>query len=112
MIRLLAIGLRFLAALYHLLPCKQRVVLLSRQSGKVSLDFSMLAQELRERLGEQNVVVHVMKSELAGKGAFVGGTLAQLKLAATSKVIVMDGYLPAVCIPAKRAGTTIVPQHR
>jgi len=108
MMRFLAIGLRAVAAPLRLLPQKQQVALLSRQSGKLSMDFRFLKDELEHAIGPDRVRVHIMKPEMAGKGAFLMGTLAQLGIAARSKVIVADGYLPAVCIPPKRPGCTII----
>lgn len=106
--KLMAIVLRMLANILHILPRKQRVALLSRQSEKMSMDYRMLANELRKHLGEDKVVVCLTEPESKNVPKFVIGTLRQLIIACTSKVIVVDGYVPAVSIPAKPEGTTVI----
>ena len=106
--KLMAIVLRMLANILHILPRKQRVALLSRQSEKMSMDYRMLTNELRKRLGEDKVVVCLTEPESKNIPKFVIGTLRQLIIACTSKVIVVDGYVPAVSIPTKRKGTTVI----
>ena len=106
--KLLALLMRVLAALLDLLPCKQRVALMSRQSSTESLDFELLAAELRARLGDDAVELCLCEPETKDKLAFAAGTLRQLMLARSSKVVVLDGYNPAVCIPPRRRGTSVV----
>lgn len=106
--KLMAIVLRMLANILHILPRKQRVALLSRQSEKMSMDYRMLADELQKRLGKDNVVVCLTEPESKNVPKFVIGTLRQLVIACTSKVIVVDGYVPAVSIPTKSKGTTVI----
>ena len=106
--KLLALLMRVLAALFDMLPCKQRVALMSRQSSKESLDFKLLAAELRARLGDDAVELCLCEPETKDKLAFATGTLRQLLLARRSKVVVVDGYNPAVCIPPRRRGTRVV----
>lgn len=106
--KLMAIILRMLAGILHLLPCKSRVALLSRQSSKMSMDYRMLATELEERLGPDKVVVCLTEPESKDILGFVAGTMKQLIVACTSKVIVVDGYVPAVSIPTKPEGVTVI----
>lgn len=106
--KLMAIVLRMLAHILHLLPCKQRVALLSRQSEKMSMDYRMLAEELKARLGDDKVAIRLTEPESKNVPKFVLGTLKQLVIACTSKVIVVDGYVPAVSIPDKSEGTTVI----
>lgn len=106
--RLLALLLRMLAAVLRLLPCKRRVALMSRQSGKLSLDYRLLERELKARLGEGAVITCLCEPETKNKLDFFTGTLRQLVLACTSRVVVVDGYNPAVCIPPRRRGTTVI----
>lgn len=106
--KLMAIVLRMLANILHILPRKKRVALLSRQSEKMSMDYRMLSAELKKRLGDDKVVVCLTEPESKNVPKFVIGTLKQLAIACTSKVIVVDGYVPAVSIPTKPKGTTVI----
>lgn len=106
--RILAACLRVIAALFQLFPLRRQVVLLSRQSGTVSADFRLLAEQLREDEPTLEVVVNATDSELGGWLQFAWHSLAQLWLACTSRVVVLDGYNPAVCIPKKRRGIYVI----
>lgn len=108
MLRLFAIGLRALAAIFRLFPLKRRVAFLSRQSKVPSADFRLLETRLRELDPTLPIVIHTIDSELSGKVRFAFGMLAQLKLACTSQVIILDGYNPVVSIPPKRAGIYVI----
>lgn len=89
-------------------PVRQRVAFLSRQSSKMSLDFRMLVDQLHEIDSNMEICVCLTEPETKGVRSFVGNTLRQLKLAQTSSVVVVDGYVPAVSVPAKRNGVTVV----
>lgn len=108
MMKLMASVFRLVASLLHLMPLKQRVVFMSRQSSKLSLDFKMLADELQRSYPDMEVDTCLSEPELGGKLAFIGGTLRQLVAASTAKVVVVDGYVPAVCIPKKRKGAQVL----
>lgn len=108
MMKLMASVFRLVASLLHLLPLKQRVVFMSRQSSKLSLDFKLLVDELQRGHPDVEVKTCLSEPELAGKLAFIGGTLRQLVAASTAKVVVVDGYVPAVCIPKKRKGAQVL----
>ena len=99
--RLLAALLRFFASLLRRLPLRPRVALLSRQSAAPSLDYRLLAEELRARLGQEAVVVCLSDPETKRPVRFALNTARQLYYACTSKVVVVDGYVPAVSIPRK-----------
>lgn len=89
-------------------PVRRRVALLSRQSSKMSLDFRMLADQLRDVGSPVEICVCLTEPETKGVRSFMGNTLRQLKLAQTSSVVVVDGYVPAVSVPAKRDGVTVM----
>lgn len=89
-------------------PVRRRVALLSRQSSKMSLDFMMLADKLRDIDPHIEICACLSEPETKGIRSFMGNTLRQLKLAQTSSVVVVDGYVPAVSVPAKRDGVTVV----
>lgn len=99
MLKLLAKALTLLAALMRRNIAEDRVVLMSRQSSHPSREYQMLHAELVRRLGEERVSYCLTEPELKSTFGFVAGTLRQLKAAAHSRVIVTDGYSPAICIP-------------
>lgn len=106
--KILALFLRIVAFFFRLLPCKRRVAFISRQSSVLSLDFRYLLIELHHHIADDAMEICLCEPETKDKKAFVLGTLRQLYLACTSKVVVIDGYTPAVCIPPRRKGTTCI----
>lgn len=108
MMRILAVGLRLLAAIFQLFPVRRRVALLSRQSQTPSADFRLLAARLREDDPTLSVKISTTASELSGKLQFALHMFEHLWLARTSRVVVLDGYNPTVCIPAKRKGIFVI----
>ena len=108
LMKVLAILMRALAACLRLLPLKPRVAFLSRQSSKLSLDYRLLIDELCGRLGPDQIVVCLSEPETKNILSFAVGTAKQLYYACTSKVVVIDGYIPAVCIPKKDERTTVI----
>ena len=108
LMKLMAGAFRLVASAMQALPLKRRIVLMSRQSSKPSLDFKMLAQKLQSSYPDVEVSMCLTQPELASKVAFAAGTLKQLKVASTAKVVVADGYIPAVCIPTKRSGASVM----
>ena len=108
MMRLLSVCLRILAAIFSLFPLRRRVAFLSRQGEKPSYDFECLAAELQTREDAPEVVMDLSAPETQGKLRFIGHMLRQLWLARTSRVVVLDGYNPCVCIPRKRKGVYVI----
>lgn len=108
MMRVLAVGLRLLAAIFQLFPIRRRVALLSRQSQTPSADFRLLAARLCEDEPTLTVTISTTESELSGKLQFALHMLRHLWLACTSRVVILDGYNPAVCIPKKRKGIFVI----
>ena len=108
MMRVLAIFMRLLGAVFKLFPLKRRVTLLSRQSHVPSPDFRLLAAQLASDDPTLDVCVNTCDSELSGWVPYARHTLVQLWLASTSRVVVLDGYNPAVSIPSKRKGVSVI----
>ncbi|MDR2106045.1 MAG: hypothetical protein LBP24_01400, partial [Coriobacteriales bacterium] len=77
---------------------KERIAFLSRQSKAPSLDFTLLEAALRARLPGWEVATSCYRDK-GGLIARVIGTLRHLRLVATSRLCVVDGYTPAVSIP-------------
>ena len=108
MMRVLSVCLRLLAGLFHLFPLRRRVAFLSRQAKTPSSDFCLLAASLRRDDPALGIRISTTDSELSGKAQFALHMLEQLWLASTSRVVILDGYNPAVCIPRKRRGTYVM----
>ena len=108
MMKLMALVLRLFAKVICLFPLKRRIVFLSRQSSNLSLDYRLLIAEIHRQYPDTEVAVCINEPETKNKLSFVTGTLRQLRYAMTSQVVVVDGYVPAVCIPDKRPGVTVV----
>lgn len=108
MMRVLSVCLRTLAALFQLFPLRRRVVFLSRQSKVPPSDFRLLVACLQEEDPTLEVRICATDSELSGKLQFALHMFEQLWLASTSRVVVLDGYNPTVCIPRKRRGVYVI----
>lgn len=93
--------IRGVACLLRKLPLQKRVAFLSRQSSKPSLDYKLLIEELRTTLNEEQIVTYLIEPETKGMGSFILGTCKQLYYACTSKVVIVDDYIPAVSVPSK-----------
>lgn len=106
--KLLAFGIRVLYRLFCLFPVQDKVAFLSRQSAR-PFDFELLEQALRARFGTLDVA-WACGRETEGHPS-VGLTLRQLWQAATSRVVVVDGYMPAVAIPANRRSKCLLIWH-
>jgi CDP-ribitol ribitolphosphotransferase len=99
-----AIGIACAQVLYRglglLLRRKRKVVFLSRQTDEPSLDFQMLAEELRAQSRGVEVVTRCrrMRPGWTGRIAYLGEVLAQLRHLADSSVCVVDGYIIPVSV--------------
>ncbi|WP_350455438.1 CDP-glycerol glycerophosphotransferase family protein [Slackia heliotrinireducens] len=99
-------GIRAVYAMYTVLPLRHRVVMMSRQSNskKLALDMRLLKEELLRQRPDLDIVVLCKRDDHSLRAFVENGffMLTQLRYAATSTVIVVDGYVPAVCIPNLR----------
>ena len=93
--KIIAILIRFLYKLCCLFPQKNRVSFLSRQSEK-PFDFQLLEPSLQRAFPHYEIV---WACEPAVYSESIGTMLKQIRLVATSKICIVDGYVPAVSIP-------------
>ncbi|MDR3037145.1 MAG: CDP-glycerol glycerophosphotransferase family protein [Coriobacteriales bacterium] len=91
----------------RLAPTRNRVALLSRQSNEPSLDFRLLETALRAKLPGWEFVTACYRDS-GDTLERITGTYRQLKLVATSKLCIVDGYTPAVSIPRLDPSTVVV----
>lgn len=114
---LIFIAKRIAAFIYFfmkLLPVrKNRIVLLSRQFNKLSLDYRLLITNLRKR--DRSVEITAVLCRFQKNAGFVPEALrylwAQLRsmyLLATSEVCVLDSYWPAVSVLRHRKSLTVI----
>lgn len=107
--KLMAFALQLLASFFSLLPLKNRIAFLSRQSSKLSLDYKLLIKELERSITPDQIVIKVSNPETkAGLLTFAKNTITQLYYARTSRVVIIDGYIPAVSIPKKDPRITVI----
>ncbi len=78
----------------RLFPLKKRCALLSRQPGHAG-DLQAVGKAIGERFDGYSVVE---ARPNPGQRASTGLLLRQIRLAATSELVITDGYIPAVCI--------------
>ncbi len=101
-----------LNAIYSLLKLftqKNKILFISRQGDKPSLDFTMLADELR-RSSDIEVVMLCKKipSGIVGKVSYCFHMLVQMKELATSKVVILDSYCILVSLLKHRESLTVI----
>ncbi|MGN0658324.1 MAG: CDP-glycerol glycerophosphotransferase family protein [Emergencia sp.] len=103
-----------MAVLYGLLKCfptrNNRILFLSRQSDRLSLDFSML----KDRLTAMNPDIQIiaicnrLDDSRSGLLGFAADTLRSMYYLATSRVCVLDAYWPAVSILRHKESLTVI----
>ena len=80
------------------MPTKNKIVFLSRQSDKPSLDFKRIEEEIR-KIDENIEIVYVTKRIVKSKIEVLknfGTILKSMKQLATSKICITDGYNIAI----------------
>ena len=107
-LHIIAFVLKACALALRSVPVRRRVAFMSRQGRSGSMDFRILQEALRERMPQVELVECVTDPETKDLLKFTGNTLRQLRLSQTSSLVVVDGYLPAVSVPAKRKGVTVI----
>lgn len=100
--------LRFINLFYGKGKLKPRVLIISRQADKPTLDISLLDECLKSMGVETVVLTKTLKKSLGGLIAYLGHILRQMKYLASSKVVVLDGYCIAVSVLPKREGQSVV----
>ena len=93
-----------------LFPARRKAVFLSRQSNTPSRDFVLLADELRRRDPDLEVVMRcrMVGRSFGGRIAAIVPTIGQMYHLATSHVCVVDGYVIPVSLLTHRRGVYVV----
>lgn len=103
--------LSILYGIFKLFPAKKnKVLFLSRQSDELSLDFSMLKDELLKQNPEIKITAICNRLDDSGSGIIGFGvdTLKSMYHLATSRVCVLDAYWPAVSILKHKDGLVVI----
>lgn len=110
-IRIASVPLGMLYSILKMLPVqKNKILFLSRQSSKPSMDYLMLLSELSQRVDDIQVVFicNRIKPGLKSKLSFVRDMLKSLYHLATSCVCVLDSYWPTVSLFEHRPELTVI----
>lgn len=97
-----------LYALCSLFPKQRKIAFFSRQGKRVSLDVRMLSEAVRKKCPDVQVVVCTTDAESKDVVAFAFSILSMIYHVATSRVCVLEGYIPAVSIPRLNGQTYVV----
>lgn len=96
---------------FKLFPCKNKIVMISRQSNKVNLDFKLLGDKLKDKYK----VVYLcktldggIKSSVLTKIGYGFHMFRQMWHLATSRVCILDSYCPTVSILKHKKSLTII----
>ena len=100
----LKIGIAILNGIYYIIklfPTKQnKITFISRQSNQVSLDFEMLANKLKEKNPNLQIVYlcKTLGKSVKKEISYSFHMIKQMYHIATSKVVILDSYCIPICI--------------
>ena len=103
--------LTILYGILKLFPSKEnKVLFLSRQSDELSLDFSMLKEELLRQNPDVQIIAicNRLDDSKSGLVGFAADTLKSMYHLATSEVCVLDAYWPAVSLLHHKDKLTVI----
>ena len=103
--------LNILYGILKVFPVKpNKVLFLSRQSDELSLDFSMLRDELRREMPDIEIRAICNRLDDSGSGllGFAADTLRSMYHLASSSVCVLDAYWPAVSMLKHKKQLTVI----
>lgn len=95
---IIAGGMKAIQVLNKGVAKRDKIVLLSRQGSVPSLDFTLLAQRLRERMPGVEVTICSTDPETVDKGAFARSIFTMSREVAESRVCVVEDYIPSVSV--------------
>lgn len=113
-IAVIKIGIFILNIIYFFIKLfpinKNKVTFISRQSNEVSLDFRMIADELRKQNNNVKIVFMCKKLEngLLKKVRYCFHMVKQMYNIATSKVVILDSYCIPICILKQKKKLVVI----
>lgn len=96
LLKIVILMLNFLYFFIKLLPTRNKITMISRQSDNITLDFKLLKKEIdKEQKYKVVILTKKLKPGLKNKIIYVFHIFRQMYHIATSKVVFLDSY----CIP-------------
>lgn len=110
LLKLIKLLLRLVYSILKLLPTRNKVVFLSRQTNEPSIDYRLIAQELRIQSPKVEIVMLCKRIEKSPKDLSEFGIILIKSLyhLATSKVCILDTYWPAVSLLSHKKSLKII----
>lgn len=106
------LGMRTIYLILKLFPIKNKITMISRQADNISLDFSLLEQELLSTYSNYQVVVLSKhfdeKDSVWKKIKYCFHILRQMFHIATSKVVILDSYCMPISILNHKKELTVI----
>ncbi len=112
--KILIICANFMYMFFKLLPVKNRITMISRQSDKETVDFRLLREEIERRDSDIQVCVLCHKLEGRDQAKFIDKVkyifhcVKQMYYIATSKVVILDSYCILISILKHRKGLKVI----
>ena len=110
-LKIMIILLNFIYVFMKLFPCTNKIVMISRQSNNVTLDFELLGNMLSKKYK----IIYLCKtldggirSKISVKIKYGFHMFCQMFHLATSKVCVLDSYCPTVSILKHKKGLVVI----
>lgn len=107
---ILKIAIFFLNLIYNLLkllPQQNKIVFMSRQSDKINMDFELLGKELEKKY-KVVYLCKMLKKDIKSVILYGIHMFKQMYYLATSKVCILDTYMPTVSILKHKKTLTVV----
>lgn len=111
---LIKIGIFILNIIYFFIKLfpinKNKVTFISRQSNEVSLDFTMIAKELKQQNENIKIVFLCKKlgTSFSEKLKYCFHMIKQMYNIATSKVVILDSYCIPICILKQKKNLVVI----
>lgn len=111
---LIKIGIFILNTIYFFIKLfpinKNKVTFISRQSNEVSLDFTMIAKELKQQNENIKIVFLCKKlgTSFSEKLKYCFHMVRQMYNIATSKVVILDSYCIPICILKQKKNLVVI----
>lgn len=104
----------FIYLFFKLLPSKNRVTMISRQSNEITLDFKLLKDEMEKEYKDISVITlcHKLeggeKASISEKVKYIFHCFKQMYYISTSKVVVLDSYCILVSVLKHKKNLRII----
>jgi len=94
LIKCFEVFMNFIYCFFKLLPTKNKICFISRQSDKVNIDFRLLVDEIKVEAPDVKIVIltKTLKKGLIQKVKYFFHMFKQMYHIATSKVVILDTY--------------------